>query len=36
MKKKFWTKEEIDYLIENYPDKENAIELTKTRLNAET
>jgi hypothetical protein len=23
MKKKFWTKEEIDYLIENYPDKEN-------------
>jgi len=23
MKRKFWTKEEIDYLKENYPDKEN-------------
>jgi hypothetical protein len=34
MKKKFWTKEEIDYLIENYPDKENedlAIILNRTK-----
>ena len=34
MKKKFLTKEEIDYLIENYPDKENedlAIILNRTK-----
>jgi len=31
MKKKFWTKEEIDYLIENYPDKENHEPLNNNR-----
>jgi hypothetical protein len=34
MKRKFWTKEEIDYLIQNYPDKDNedlAIILNRTK-----